>query len=294
MKDENFIDLQIYIESLNHKAVAQFLQEYPELVSFVDQDMLETPLHYAMKARSDEIVDILLQKGAKVNAGDSFKSTPLHEAAYYNYFYGANALIDHGADVNAVDNNNSTPLHKAMLNKDNFALIKLLLEKGANPNIAIQELYRLPGEHNLTPLHLAAWTGDLEAVTLLVSYNADVTKTTKDGQTASEVYQDIFGKPKHKQTRAEAKAEFEAAVAKGKAEFMARKQAAQSEEKSIEEEKSPSSGNMYNKHAGQPRSSSEREDSSTPETPEPAMKKVRIDSIQPTLEQATQSIEIKT
>ena len=61
-----------------------------------------------------DVVKVLIEKGADVNALNNDKSTPLHWAASNN----SNAdvvkvLIEKGADVNALNNDKSTPLHQA-------------------------------------------------------------------------------------------------------------------------------------------------------------------------------------
>ena len=63
------------------------------------------------------------------------KQTPLHRAAWNN----SNAevvkiLIEKGASVNALDGNKQTPLHKAAYNNSNAEVVKILIEKGASVN----------------------------------------------------------------------------------------------------------------------------------------------------------------
>jgi ankyrin repeat protein len=57
----------------------------------------------------------------------------------------------------------------------NEAIVTLLLENGANPNI--------PGDHNETPLHDAVACYRAAIASLLVSYGADVNARNSRGLT---------------------------------------------------------------------------------------------------------------
>lgn len=76
----------------------------------------------------EEIVKLLLSKGADVNKG-FYGITPLHLAAFEGNTGFAEYLISQGADVNARDNNGSTPLHIAASNND-MNMAEFLLSKG--------------------------------------------------------------------------------------------------------------------------------------------------------------------
>ncbi len=206
-----FKELLIYIKSVDYEAVEQILKS--DILDINEPDSQgETALHHAIRVGSNEIVNILLKKGAQVEARDDFKATPLYLAAYHNYLDGAKALISSIEDptkrteyVNCADNKNITSLHVAIFNENGYELINLLLKNGANPNAVAMGFYDIEGQNDLTPLHLAVLLGDLEAVTILVSYNADLNKTSKKGQTPSDLYKQNGGKQE----------KFDAAVKKG-------------------------------------------------------------------------------
>lgn len=61
----------------------------------------ESPLHSAVKSGNTELVKVLIEAGADVNARDQNKSTPLLEAAAKKNARAANMLIEAGADLNA-------------------------------------------------------------------------------------------------------------------------------------------------------------------------------------------------
>ena len=73
-----------------------------------------TPLHCAAWKGHQEVVALLLEAGADVNAqnhNEHWGTTPLHAAAHGNQAGIAQLLIEHGAEVNARDLNGKTPMH---------------------------------------------------------------------------------------------------------------------------------------------------------------------------------------
>ena len=111
-----------------------------------------TPLQWAASTDAVESVEALLAAGAKVDALDRDKRTPLHWAADRAAERSLKFLLEQTkAVVDATDYGGFTALHYAARRGASGASIKLLLAKGANPNLAA-----LSGE---TPADLAV---DLE------------------------------------------------------------------------------------------------------------------------------------
>ena len=71
------------------------------------------PLHFAVNS-SIEMMQLLIEHGADVNAKDQNGKTPLHITAVIPSIEKMQILIEHGADVNAVDANDKTPLNYAL------------------------------------------------------------------------------------------------------------------------------------------------------------------------------------
>jgi ankyrin repeat protein len=72
-----------------------------------------------------------------VNVRDLAGWTPLHEACNQGNLDIVKILIEHNADMNALGYQNNTPLHEAALNTK-FDCCKYLLEMGANKSIRNQ------------------------------------------------------------------------------------------------------------------------------------------------------------
>lgn len=100
-------------------------------VNLADYDCY-TPLHYAVQPDGDPAtVNLLLEKGARVNQKNCLGETPLHLAAYLGCADMVQLLLANGADSNARDRNGDTPLHKtAGYGWEKIAV--LLLAAGAN------------------------------------------------------------------------------------------------------------------------------------------------------------------
>lgn len=93
--------------------VKAILDVDPNTVNCRDMDGREsTPLHFAAGYNHLEVVKLLLENGADIEAKDKGCLVPLHNACSYGHYEVAELLIKYGADVNAVDLFNFSPLHE--------------------------------------------------------------------------------------------------------------------------------------------------------------------------------------
>ncbi|XP_052016969.1 ankyrin repeat and SOCS box protein 8 isoform X2 [Apodemus sylvaticus] len=120
-----------------------------------------------------DCVELLLEKGAEVNALDGYNRTALHYAAEKDEAC-VEVLLEYGANPNALDGNRDTPLHWAAF-KNNAECVRALLESGASVNAL--------DYNNDTPLSWAAMKGNLESVSILLDYGAEVRVINLKGQT---------------------------------------------------------------------------------------------------------------
>lgn len=73
-----------------------------------------TPLHDAAVGGQSEIVAMLLERGAEIDARDQDSgATPLYNAASWGKLDAVKLLIEKGADVNARNKTGKTPLAAA-------------------------------------------------------------------------------------------------------------------------------------------------------------------------------------
>lgn len=98
--------------------VNAYLAADTNAVNFVGEKQF-TLLHFAAEHSSSNgirILEMLLAKGAKVDARNHIRQTPLFSAVIYDNAPGTKVLLAHGAKVNARQDDGRTPLHWAALN----------------------------------------------------------------------------------------------------------------------------------------------------------------------------------
>ncbi|KAM3870209.1 ankyrin repeat domain-containing protein 27 [Diretmus argenteus] len=88
----------------------------PSVVTpFSRDDRGYTPLHVAAICGQAQLIDLLVCKGALVNATDYHALTPLHLACQRGYQGVTLLLLHYKANTDAQDNNGNTPLHLACM-----------------------------------------------------------------------------------------------------------------------------------------------------------------------------------
>lgn len=119
------------------------------------------PLVLVIQNNHPECVEVLLQLGAKVNAGNW---SPLHEAALVGDAASARLLLTNKADPNRREKaNGGTPLHVACF-QGHSEIAKMLIKAGANLNLRDKE--------GFTPLFQAKDQGHFELMKYLKSLGA--------------------------------------------------------------------------------------------------------------------------
>ena len=154
-------------------SVKRILKSAPERVNGQDNGG-SAPLHHAAGFGTLETMKLLIEAGAEVDARNDRNSTPLHWAV--SDTGKIRLLLARGADINAKTERELTPLGLAAMQRFDIAPLELLLEKGANPNIA-----SINGQ---TPLMAAASAGNVEAMELLLGKKADPLAVAGSGAVA--------------------------------------------------------------------------------------------------------------
>ena len=115
------------------KATDMLTKNGSQVVNTRDLSSGDTGLHIVV-ARSDALwISFLLQRGADPNIRNKKGVTPLQIAAALGFTEGVEPLIKGGANINVADQTGETPLITAV-HARNVALVRLLLEKGGDPD----------------------------------------------------------------------------------------------------------------------------------------------------------------
>ena len=127
-----------------------------------------TPLHYAAANGHKEIAELLIEKGADMNAKDEDGGTPLDVAIQFKELEIADLIRVIGGISGAADS-----IHVAAA-AENIEAVKQHLATGSDVNAKNRD--------GVTPLHQAAWNGRKEIAELLIAKGANVNALILSGR----------------------------------------------------------------------------------------------------------------
>jgi len=161
----------------------------------------QTPLFAAVENGHFEVVKLLLDRGATLDAVES--QTTLHIAVSRGNKEITQLLLDRGVEIEATLSNGATALHVAIFVENNLEIVKLLLDRGAAITTAddrkqtvmykaicinnlevVQLLLDRGAELDPNALHIASSKESLGLVRLLLDRGVDIEAVDKDNQTA--------------------------------------------------------------------------------------------------------------
>ncbi|VFV32588.1 ankyrin repeat domain-containing [Lynx pardinus] len=135
------------------KLVSGRLNDPSIVTPFSRDDRGHTPLHVAALCGQASLIDLLVSKGAVVNATDYHGSAPLHLACQKGYQSVTLLLLHYKASPEVQDNNGNTPLHLACTYGHEDCVKALVYYDVQSCRLDIGN------EKGDTPLHIAARWG---------------------------------------------------------------------------------------------------------------------------------------
>jgi cytohesin len=155
----------------NHREVAELL-----LAKGADIDAepgIQTPLHWAIREHHKDMIEWLLARGANPNADGGGWATPLHWAIWCWDVDTAVLLVSHGGDIHLeTQEYPDSPLYDSVWNSGR-TMTEALVTKSGDTRAA-----------KWAPLHTTVVRGDIQGIEDLLAKGTDVNARDEDGYTA--------------------------------------------------------------------------------------------------------------
>ncbi len=140
-----------------------------------------TALHYAAYFNAPDVIRLLMRKGADYKAATYHGETPLHLAAQMSAVEAIKALLDEGVPLDIRDKKGNTPLIFASRTEDIKGAL-FLLERGADPNA--HNIGSDPIRTRWTALMWASFYSRIPLIQALAAKKADLNAQSGEGMTA--------------------------------------------------------------------------------------------------------------
>uniref|UniRef100_A0A8P0SY21 Ankyrin 3 n=1 Tax=Canis lupus familiaris TaxID=9615 RepID=A0A8P0SY21_CANLF len=137
-----------------------------------------TPLHCGARSGHEQVVEMLLDRAAPILSKTKNGLSPLHMATQGDHLNCVQLLLQHNVPVDDVTNDYLTALHVAA-HCGHYKVAKVLLDKKANPNAKAL--------NGFTPLHIACKKNRIKVMELLLKHGASIQAVTESGLTPIHV-----------------------------------------------------------------------------------------------------------
>lgn len=166
----------------NRVDIVQLLMNLPSFDVDAPDGLGWTPLMIACSVKDgDQLVDLLLQKGADVNMTNNAGQTALHFTASKNNLDAARKLVEKKASTRTRDKRGQLPLHRAAA-VGSVPMLRLLLENRSPVNSSDND--------GMTGLHHAVSEGHGDAAVFLLKNGAEWDKKDREDHMAIELAPD--------------------------------------------------------------------------------------------------------
>ncbi|KAJ7320167.1 hypothetical protein JRQ81_019678 [Phrynocephalus forsythii] len=165
------IQLRDAVKNGNYAIVKMALNSNEEYNLDQEDSSGMTLVMLAAAGGQDDILRLLIRKGAKVNCRQKNGTTALIHAAEKNNLTTVAILLEAGACINVQQNSGETALMKAC-KRGNYDIVRLMIESGADCNIS--------SKHQSTALHFAKQYNNLLVYELLSNHLATLSRVAED------------------------------------------------------------------------------------------------------------------
>ena len=110
-------ELLLAAERGNTDIIRRVLSSFMVDINWIGLNWIGSPLMVAADNGHQDVVQLLLDRGAEPNMADQNGVTPLHEAAFQGHNDVVQLLLDRGAEPNMAEQDGLTPLHAEGLNQ---------------------------------------------------------------------------------------------------------------------------------------------------------------------------------
>uniref|UniRef100_A0A8B9TBW7 Transient receptor potential cation channel subfamily A member 1 n=1 Tax=Anas platyrhynchos TaxID=8839 RepID=A0A8B9TBW7_ANAPL len=167
-------DARLVISDGSACRLRSFIKKNRSGLTKVDE-LNATPLHHAAEGGQIELMQLIIDDSSceVLNVMDSSGNTPLHWATKKNQVESVSLLLSRGANPNILNSNMMAPLHMAVQSLHN-EIVKILVQHSSTD-------VNLEGEAGNTPIIVACYKDNPEALTLLIENGGKICKPNKTG-----------------------------------------------------------------------------------------------------------------